>query len=116
MLTLNQVKKMTNQDQWFRYNMPYLIRKLNVPQANTWLPLNRNYKPIGYLGKDIVDYHDYLNIAMVFHIDPHNFVGDIFWNKQKDSLFLYDDGIDSRKDYYVRLERLMSHTINILKY
>lgn len=62
--------------------MPYRFIKLPLAGAkHVYLPLNRNYKPLGVGApsdldnKRKVDYLDYRNQAVIFLRDPHSFKG-----------------------------------------
>lgn len=97
------------QDRWFRYHMPYALQRLD---DKTWLPLNRNYKPLGYLLKAHVEYADYRAQAMRFVTDPRTFK-DIWTAANDDILFMYNDGPESREDYFDRLGRLLNHSVQV---
>ena len=116
-MTDKQASKLTYREHWFRYHMPYTFEHLTVrkyvlpggkvamlPLKNkhVYLPLNRDYKPLGFYGRRIwVDYNDYYKQAIVFSRDPKTFDG-VWWNIQENGLFMYDDWQDSRKDYFQR--------------
>ena len=59
---------------FFRKNLPYTFQKLaSREHRHVWLPLNRDYKPLGYLGEEIVSYADFAHQALVFDRDPRKF-------------------------------------------
>jgi hypothetical protein len=65
-----------------RINMPYCLHKMEVEvpdrlrrYPHIWLPLNRNYKPLGVIPRDWVEYEDYVGQAVCFAKDPRGFVG-----------------------------------------
>ena len=108
-----QLARLTDNDQWFRYWMPYQLAKLESSRhKHIYLPVNRNYKPLGYVGDNWVDYARHENSAIVFRADPHTFK-DVWRNAEY--LVLYDDSIDSRRDYFDRLGRLLSHAAAIVE-
>ena len=103
--------RLTRPDQWFRYWMPYCFEKLEVgSRTHVYLPLNRNYKPLGITSMEWVDYITYLPQAVVFSADPHTFDGIWFY---RDTLHLYEDVELSRVDYFLRLERLLSRVVKL---
>lgn len=111
MLTRVEARGLTKTGHWFKFWMPYRFEKIEVKsRKHAYLPVNRNYKPLGYLGHKRVDYQDYAAQAVVFSSDPHQFPG--IWT-DSEGLFLYNDDPDSRADYFARFERLMcrSHTL-----
>jgi hypothetical protein len=97
--------------------MPYLFQKLEHPKIkHFYIPLNRNYKPLGILGKDWVDYSSYSNShGVAFSSDPSKISGVWLPSEIEGSLYLYEDSIQSRRDYFERFERLMARTIKIQK-
>ncbi len=103
---------LTGPEMWFKFSMPYCFQKLEVPKLrHVWLPLNRNYKPLGHQGHERVRYEDYLAQAVRFRTDPQGF-SKIWWDTTADSerLWLYDDGAKSRDSYFERLGRLMARS------
>jgi hypothetical protein len=105
----------------FRVAMPYCFHKIDAPGAkDVYLPLNRNYKPLGYAGpqgsslSSWVDYKDYLHQAVVFSRDPSTFEG--IWTKTTPFLYLYSDSSATQATYFQRLEKLMSRTIGLYAY
>ena len=110
----NRAGRLTHDDQWFRYWMPYCFQKLEVGgRKHVYLPLNRDYKPLGITSKDFVSYDDYLKQAVVFSADPHTFDG--IWNKKdnKEKLYMYEDAYSTRVNYFARLERLLSRVVKL---
>ena len=93
----------------FRKTFPYCLTKLDDNRfANVWLPLNRNYKPLGILGSAFVDYKLHIGAALIFYSDPHNFAG--VWEKTHSTfLYLYNDGTDLSAMYFPRLQNLLLH-------
>ena len=103
--------RLTRQGQWFRYWMPYCFKKLEVGRhAHVYLPLNRNYKPLGITSGEWVNYDTFLPQAVVFSADPHSFDGIWF---HRETLHLYEDAVPSRMDYFARLERLLSREVKL---
>jgi hypothetical protein len=95
---------------WFHSAMPYAFVRLDRP-GNVWLPLNRDYKPLGIRTTDWVEYDDHADSAIKFARDPSGFPG-VWWNEQADrsTLYLYSDAPCSRLTYWERLGRLLSHS------
>ena len=104
-------RRLTNTPHWFRFWLPYQFVKLELEtRKHVYLPLNRNYKPLGYLGKDFLKYEDYASQAVVFGSDPSGFKG--VWHDPA-GLYLYDDNPRSRRDYFERLDKLLSRTMSL---
>lgn len=101
---LRELRSMT--DGWGQYWLPYCFVCLG---GRVWLPLNRKYKPLGVTSRDWVDYEDYRPQAVEFSSDPRTF-RNVWWNSADDGsmLWLYDDAMPSRADYYQRLSRLLA--------
>lgn len=107
--------RLTIRNQWFRVWMPYQFIPMDVSDAkHVYLPLNRNYKPLGYgtprQTQPWVDYKDYLHQAVVFERDPHGFKG--VW-EDAEGLYLYNDNSDTQATYFARIEKLMSRTVRL---
>lgn len=108
---------------WFRAAMPYCFRRMRcVVQGqvlpHVWLPLNRDYKPLGVTTSRHTDYADYIGQAISFARDPSKFKN-VWWNNDtavsEVSCFLYSDLESSRDDYFDRLNRLMEHSHKTFK-
>jgi hypothetical protein len=101
--------------QWFRYCMPYEFALLKATRLRSplYLPVNRDYKPLGLSKGSVgfVDYEDYVLQAVTFSRDPHALEG-IWMPNEQGRLFLYDDGGDSRKDYFARLDKLSAYVVS----
>lgn len=102
-------------NQWFRVWMPYQFLKLDLVGAkHIYLPLNRNYKPLGFgkpLGNsDHVNYLDYRRQAISFLRDPHSFKG--VWYDVS-GLYLYGDEEASQSTYFERLGLLMDRVVKL---
>jgi hypothetical protein len=72
-----------------------------------WLPLNRQYRPLGIGAWDDWrgDYEAYADRAVHFPIDPHAL--DAVWcSDHGHSLYLYNGNPASLKSYYLRFARL----------
>lgn len=110
--TEGQGRNLTTSDHWFRYWMPYCYHKLeHSSRKHVWLPLNRNYKPLGITSRDHVDYDRFINQAVAFASDPAAWRG-VWVDRQAaigGKLYLYTDGPRYRADYFARLARVMSH-------
>lgn len=95
---------------WALYFLPYLFQKIRSDRfkfKHLYLPLNRYYKPLGYIGTGRVDYSAYADVAVVFRRDPATFKG--VWYPSPH--YLYDDSPSSREDYFERLAALMTHAM-----
>jgi hypothetical protein len=107
-----QASDLTNMEQWFRYWMPYYFEHLkDEKRKHVYLPVNRDYKPLGIVSMKHVDYDDFRDQAMVFSSDP-TLLNDV-WVPGRQPLFLYNDDPESRRDYFVRFEKLLSRSIKL---
>ncbi|WP_156464243.1 hypothetical protein [Afipia sp. Root123D2] len=106
-MNLKQAHSLTGPDQWFRYWLPYQFVKIDGPRKHTYLPVNRNYKPLGVVSKEWADYHKFHDQAVVFAKNPAEFKG-IWYNE--DGLYLYSDDPKTRLDYFERLQKLLSYS------
>jgi hypothetical protein len=104
----NTPTKIPEMDEWFRYCMPYTFIALPSVGCHkyVYLPVNCNYKPLGQMTKDFVDYDTFSAQTVVFTDDPNTFDG--VWI-DSDGLWLYTDAPATRRDYYTRLDRLKAH-------
>jgi hypothetical protein len=98
---------------WFRVWMPYTFIPITVPgvRKHVYLPVNRNYKPLGIgtarnLGGADVDYNKYESHFLRFTSDPHKFK-DIFVGRSP--LYLYSGTPREGDSYGARLQELMRH-------
>lgn len=109
---------------FFRYWMPYTFEPMRVAKAraHTYLPLNRDYKPLGIVdpqhhgGEHLhVNYEDYEDRFVRLTVNPINlkgiFIHDDTGNARngEPNLYLYNDGPWSSVDYGERLQRLMQY-------
>ena len=109
---MKKLAELTQGGHWFRFWLPYKFEKLESPKRkHVYLPLNRNYKPLGITSRDHVDYAAYMHQAVVFASDPTKFTG--VWHDPK-GLWLYDDTSNSRVDYFERLSRLTDRTMKLV--
>lgn len=102
---------------FFRFWMPYVFQRINHAGAkHAFLPLNRNYKPLGQLDKKHADYDALAESHGVsFARDPLTFTGIWTNSRPDDGLFwLYDDRPASRTDYFERLEKLMTKSMPVI--
>jgi len=109
--------KLTRSGHFFRFWMPYLFQKIEVDGVKwAFLPLNRNYKPLGVVTREHVDYREFAQSHGVkFPRDPAKLIA--VWNTISDDgtqLWLYEDNPRSRVDYFQRLDRLMSLSLPVL--
>lgn len=99
-----ELTDMKGLDSWFRYWMPYVFQKIEHPKfKHVYLPLNRNYKPIGCIDEKHVNYADFMHQAIKFEKDPSTFEG--VW--LEGGLYLYEDNPQSLETYFARLRKLM---------
>jgi hypothetical protein len=91
--------------------MPYHFVQLRSRRfKHLYLPVNRNYKPLGNMGREWVDYRSYASQAVIFRRDPHHLEG--VW-ADPERLYLYKGSVGSRLDYFARYERLVSHSMAV---
>jgi hypothetical protein len=113
-LNINRAEDLADRDRWFRFCMPYHIEHLEDPQhKHAYLPVNREYKPLGITSSNWVHYEDYRSQAMVFVSDPAAF--EDIWIRRGNGLWLYSDSPESRLDYFARLERLLNRSVKLLE-
>ena len=112
-MTELQAVKLTGRSHWFRRWMPYTIVKLEHPDhEHCYLPLNRDYKPLGVSAQEHVDYEAYrASHAICFSSNPADFKR--IWHSG--GMFLYNDGPSSLIDYFERLSRLMSRKLHLVR-
>ena len=93
---------------FFRLFMPYLYQRVEAAgRKHAFLPLNRDYLPLGMRRDGRIDYAAVAPTHTVYFTrDPAKLEG-IWWNQSGTSNWLYDDSAASRLDYFARLERLM---------
>ena len=104
-------ERLTKMDQWFRYWLPYSFVKLDVTnRKHVYLPVNRNYKPLGITSGEWINYEDFADQAVIFSADPHT-INNVWYSPA--TLHLYGDAISSRLDYFQRLERLLSRSMKL---
>jgi hypothetical protein len=97
---------------WARFWLPYAFIKMpsDTGFRHVYLPLNRNYKPLGQLENEYVNYENFVNSFIFFKTDPKKLRG-IWTGSNPSFLHLYNDGRpDTWADYYVRLAALLGHT------
>ena len=76
-----------------------------------YLPLNRQWIPIGETTEDFYQYIDYVDThGMVFECDPFD-MGDVWYGKPSGSwLFVFDDAIPkSQNEYAKHMKAIMVH-------
>jgi hypothetical protein len=99
-------ERINRRDDEFDRCWPYCFVRLN---AGGWLPLGRQYKPVGYDQSGYYDYDAYAHLAWRF--DPIELSGG--WAKISDHLYLYRGsmfGAAAFRDYFARLGRLIAVT------
>jgi hypothetical protein len=90
---------------WFRIHMPYVFMCLH-PNKRLWIPLNRDYRPVGVEKTDDtwVEFEiDYSDRIVHTSVDLATLAGTIFLS----GTYLYDDSVESRVDYFERVNSLM---------
>lgn len=88
-------------------DLPYCFHCLDSSN-NIWLPLGREYKPLGCDWHSYVDYDEHVERAVHFASDPTKFKG--VWTYHPNPLWLYlrDDGTPA-STYFGRLVKLMGY-------
>ena len=67
---------------------PYCLKKLD---SGSWVLLNRNYKPLGFITDDFIDYSDY-PISMKITGLGKKTLEKLAWNKEiEGDIYLYND-------------------------
>ena len=89
-----------------RRDIPYCYVRL---QNGSWLPLDRNYKPIGVSIRTWVNYEDFAHQAVRFDCDPHT-LGDGV-RETEDTVWLYSDDLRTHQTYHQRRANLESHVV-----
>lgn len=110
-------------DRWFRLNMPYAVVRVGSQEYQHWLPLNREYKPLG-LSRTLHGWIDYEVYAREHPIAVLHFARDprklSVWIDQptnptpiteRGMLWLYHDHPREAHIYYMRLRLLLEHKI-----
>src|SRR5215475_4077268 len=96
---------------WTRIWLPYQFMAIEVGKKKAFLPVNRDYRPLGLGGSaKLTDVAEYMKTAVIFTGDPHKFEG--VWS-DPDELYLYGDDQASRADYFQRLGRLSAKTVKL---
>jgi len=100
----DRLASLTGYGNFYRYHLPYLYMQIpHTGLKHVYIPLNRLYKPLGITDRDVmVDYAKFEGDLIGFPKDPRTYKG-VWWG---DGLFLYDDTIMSRVDYFERLDKL----------
>ncbi|MGB8276893.1 MAG: hypothetical protein WCF20_03010 [Methylovirgula sp.] len=99
---------------WARTFLPYCFHPMKVMGARShfiYLPLNRRYKPLGWIGVEHVVYEQFWRNFIYFDCDPSKLDVWASWSTPApgDKLWLYDDSERSRDGYGERLQRLERH-------
>lgn len=106
-MTPDQAAKLTLDNRWFRHFMPYAFVRLDHPKRrHVFLPVNRNYKPLGQTSSKWVEYREFLDSAVVFRRDPKQMSG--VWTATREHLHLYNDNPKSRLNYFERPSRVLA--------
>lgn len=100
---------------FFKLFMPYCIQRVDVPgRKHAFLPLNRDYAPLGMRRGEHRSYEDMMPThGVYFSRDPAKLEG-IWHNMRGGQMWLYDDSVESRVDYFARLEKLMSRQMEMV--
>lgn len=98
--------------------LPYCLTKVQDEHGG-WIPLNRNYKPLGNSSHDWVDYSSVPPSARIQKLGQKTAIA-LSWDgtgiKEGETVFLYNDGsVPTRsssnwKSYSEKLERLAALT------
>lgn len=118
-ITLNEV---FDNDFIRRFFLPYCFITLDKHANKTrywneyqyaYLPLNRNYKPLGIVNRVWVNYDDYPQ-NMIYSKKPFFEISGVFTKEDKLTkhttfFYMYNDGLESRADYFSRLKYLMKY-------
>ncbi|RYY10572.1 MAG: hypothetical protein EON55_16070 [Alphaproteobacteria bacterium] len=101
---------------FFKLWMPYLYQKVEVSgRKHAYLPLNRDYVPLGYRrANGFVQYEEVASTHAVYFSRDPSLLKDVWWNVRGDSLWLYDDSVASRLDYFERLQRLLTRKMEMV--
>ena len=111
MLEKRDAARLTRGNHWFRTCMPYHFVHLPSDRfKHLYLPVNRNYKPLGCVERKWMDYRAYASQAVIFRGDPRKLDG--VWS-DPERLYLYSDSLLSGLDYFLRYERLMSRCLDV---
>lgn len=102
---------------FFKFYMPYLYQRVNHPdRKHAYLPLNRDYAPLGFRRGE-PRHLNYEELAVThgvyFARDPATIDG-VWHNVRGGSLWLYDDDPNTRRDYFERLERLLTKQVQMI--
>ncbi len=100
-----------------RIYFPYCLNK----QADEWVILNRNYKPIGFNTKDSIEYNDYPVSMKIRHLNESKLkkLSCNLNDFSPDKIYLYDDeskpteSSQAMKAYLQKLEILMQLSENV---
>jgi hypothetical protein len=108
-----ELRDITDKTKMLRYVLPYCFQKMSNFGKNVYLPLNRDYKPIGVISSDYVYYDEYRHLFVRFSSCPSKIKG-VWHEVSKDrndeiyAFYLYSDKLSSREEYYARLAKVMS--------
>jgi hypothetical protein len=100
---------------FFKVWMPYVFERIEHPKRkHAFLPLNRDYAPLGMARGGGLDFPAMLPTHGVYFARDPALIDGVFWTMRAGSLWLYDDSPASRVDYFERLERLMSRQMEMI--
>lgn len=116
-MTEDDARKLSRNRHFFRFWMPYLFQKVEVDGVKwAFVPLNRNYVPLGMTTINHIAYQDYaISHGVRFSRNPADLQG--VWDhfdRGGERLWLYGDGPKSRMTYFQRLEMIMARSLPIL--
>jgi len=96
---------------------PYCYFKLDIGVEDAYLPLNRNYKPIGVGGRDWVDYGAYAKQYNAYVILKPKFIARVFVEQEEDKshLYTYSDGSYSWKNCSVIRDKVYAEQERIAR-
>lgn len=112
MLSVKERILLTDADKVLRYFLPYCIHKISSHKGHVYLPLNREYKPIGVVSKERVDYEAFSHLFIRFSRCPSKIKID--WQYKIvnndgviEKLYFYNDSLKSRSNYFEKYTAVM---------
>lgn len=97
---------------WLRVWFPYVFQRMPHDKIKwVFLPLNRDYKTIGFIPSNNPDdgnwihYSEFYDNTIAFKSDPSKFI-DVWVHQDVDRFWLYEEDTDSQKTYWERLKKL----------
>jgi len=102
-------------DEMSQLFLPYLWVQVSANSPYIWMPINREYAPLGYGQVSWADYHKHLDKAVIFSrniVYVKDMWEQIYWpedNTDRISCYMYKGRLGKKTfpDYFERLARLM---------